>query len=330
MTRSPSAKNASQAMEPGGPRPRVLIAAELRPLLPDNPLPGFEPVWISTPEPTPKGDFVGIIPLLSRPLGEEELAGLPNLRVLAQCAVGYDNIELGAAARRGIPVTNTPEVLTESTADLTWALILAVARRLKEGQEMLAQEAWTGWNPTQLLGLELNGSTLGIVGAGRIGQAVGRRGFGFGMRILYCDSCPRSGFETDLGAQRRELGTLLAESDVITLHVPSNDETRGLFDNRRFSQMKPGSFFINTARGDLVDESALLKTLDEGRLAGAGLDVFSREPEVPRELVVHPKVVALPHVGSATTHTRRAMAELAVKNALEVLAGREPVTPVKV
>jgi len=313
---------------PGGSRPRVLVAAELKPLLPDDPLPDHEVVWIATEDPTPRGDFVAIVPLLSRPIGEKELNGLPRLRVVAQCAVGYDNIDLEAAARREVPVTNTPDVLTESTADLAWALILAVARRMKEGQEMLAHDAWTGWSPTQLLGLELNESVLGIVGAGRIGRAVGRRGVGFGMTILYTDEYAQPDFETEIGAARRELPDLLGESDVVSVHVPSNAETRGMFDARRFSWMKPGGLFVNTARGDLVDEAALVEALDQGRLGGAGLDVFSREPQVPRELVAHPKVVALPHIGSATTHTRRAMAGLALENAREVLAGRDPVTPV--
>lgn len=320
--------NDIQSTDRRGPRSRVLIAAELRPLLPAEPLPGYEVVWIPTGDPTPRGDFVAMVPLLSRSMGEEEFEGLPDLEVLAQCAVGYDNIDLGAASRRGIPVTNTPDVLTESTADLAWALILAVARRLKEGQEMLARDAWTGWNPTQLLGMELNGGALGIVGAGRIGQAVGKRAVGFGMNIRYSDSVQRREFEERTGAEHFGLSELLREADVVTLHLPSTPETRGLFDAGRFSLMKPGALFINTARGDLVDESALLASLDSGRLGGAGLDVFSREPEVPRELVEHPKVVALPHVGSATTRTRKAMAELAVRNAREVLAGRDPVTPV--
>lgn len=319
----------SGAVRGGAPRPRVLIAAELRSLLPEDPLPGFDVVWISSAEPTPRGDFVAMVPLLSRSIGEEELAGLPNLRVLAQCAVGYDNIDLRAASRRGVSVTNTPEVLTESTADLTWALILAVARRLKEGQEMLARRAWEGWSPTQLLGLELNGSTLGIVGAGRIGQAVGRRGVGFGMRVLYSDAETRPGFEEATGAAPTSFADLLSGADVVTVHLPSTPDTRGLFDQERFSLMKPGALFVNTARGDIVDEDALLEALDAGRLAGAGLDVFSREPRVPPELVDHPKVVTLPHIGSATTHTRRAMAALAVKNARAVLAGEPPVTPVR-
>lgn len=313
----------------GEPSPRVLVASELQPLLPPDPLPGFEVVWISKEDPTPRGDYVAIVPILSRSLGEEELAGLPNLKVLAQCAVGYDNLDLEAAARRGIPVTNTPDVLTESTADLTWALILAVARRMKEGQEMLARSAWTGWSPTQLLGMELNGRALGVVGAGRIGQAVGRRAVGFGMEVLYTDAEPRPAFEKAVGAKRANLPELLSGSDVVTLHVPSTPETRGFFGAHQFSLMGTGSILINTARGDLVNEDALLESLAKGHLGGAGLDVFSREPQVPRELVEHPKVVALPHIGSATTQTRRAMAELAVKNAMAVLKGEEPLTPVK-
>lgn len=308
--------------------PRVLVAAELRDLLPADPIPGHELVWIRDNDPTPGGDFVAMVSTLQRRMGEVELGGLPHLQVLALCAVGYDSVDLAAAARRGIPVTNTPGVLTESTADLAWALILAVARRLKEGQEMVARGEWTGWGPTQLLGMELNGATLGIVGAGRIGQAVGRRGVGFGMRILYTDAEPQPAFEEATGAGRVDLPHLLAESDVVTVHVPSTPETRGLFEGERFALMKPGALFVNTARGDVVDEAALLEALEEGTLGGAGLDVFSREPRVPPELMAHPRVVCLPHIGSATTHTRRAMAELAVENAREVLEGRPPLTPV--
>lgn len=308
--------------------PRVLVAAELRGLLPEEPFPGHEVVWVRAQEPTPRGDFVAMVSILQRRIGEEELAGLPNLRVLALCAVGYDSVDLEAAARRGIPVTNTPGVLTESTADLAWALILAVARRLKEGQEMIARGEWTGWGPTQLLGMELAGSTLGIVGAGRIGRAVGRRAVGFGMRIVYTDAEPQPAFEEATGAGRLDLSHLLAESDVVTVHVPSAPETRGLFDRARFSLMKPGALFVNTSRGDVVEEAALLEALEDGTLGGAGLDVFSREPHVPPELVAHPRVVCIPHLGSATTQTRRAMAELAVGNARAVLEGRGPITPV--
>ncbi len=306
----------------------ILIAHELRELLPDDPAPGYLVEWIAAADPTPEGEYDAIVPLLSRRIGEAELESLPRLRIVANCAVGYDNIDLDAASRREIIVTNTPEVLTESTADLTWALILSVARRLKEAESMVASGAWPGWHPTQLLGLELHGAELGIVGAGRIGQAVGRRAMGFGMRVVYSDRERYPDFEADTGAIPVELDDLLARSDIVTVHVPSTPETRGSFDASFFSRMKLGAFFINTARGDLVDEEALLEALAEGALSGAGLDVFPDEPSVNASLVADPRVVTLPHIGSATTHTRRAMAELAVGNAMAVLRGDPPMTPV--
>jgi len=307
--------------------PDVLVAAELRELLPVDPVPGCEIRWLDASSPTPGGPYLAIVPLLSRRVGEAELNGLPQLRIVANCAVGYDNIDLEAAARRGVIVTNTPEVLTEATADLTWALILAAARRLKEGQALLVERRWEGWHPGQLLGLELNGATLGVVGAGRIGQAVARRAAGFGMRVLYSDPAGRPQLE-DAGAERVGLDRLLAESDVVSVHVPSSEATRGMFGREAFAQMKPGALFVNTARGDLVDETALLEALETGHLGGAGLDVFAAEPAVPDGLVDHPRAVTLPHVGSATTHTRRAMAELAARNVQAVLAGLAPITPV--
>jgi glyoxylate reductase len=305
----------------------ILIAAELRALLPDDPIPGHVVEWLSGDDPTPAGPYEAIVPLLSRHIGEVELTGLPQLRIVANCAVGYDNIDLAAAEQHDVPVTNTPDVLTEATADLTWALILAVARRLKEGEAMVAESRWPGWHPTQLLGLELSGSTLGIVGAGRIGQAVGRRAVGFGMRILYSDRDRREVFERTTGAEPVDLAHLLAESHVVTVHVPSTDETRGMFDRETFAAMRPGALFVNTARGDLVDQDALVEALAD-HLGGAGLDVFAREPEVPGALAAHPRVLALPHLGSATTETRRAMAGLAVQNVRAVLAGEAPLTPV--
>lgn len=309
--------------------PRVLVAAELRDLLPPDPIPGYEVCWIAAEEPTPRGDFLAFVTLLRRKIGEAELEGLPNLKVLAQCAVGYDNLDIEAAVRRGVVVTNTPGVLTEATADLTWALILAVARRLKEGQEMIATARWTAWAPTQLLGMELHGAVLGIVGAGRIGQAVGRRGSAFGMRILYADPEPKAEFEAQTGAVRKSLEEVLAEGDVVTLHVPSLPETQSLLDASRLARMKPGALLINTARGDVVDEKALIAALEEGRLGGVGVDVYRNEPHVPSELVAHPRAVCLPHIGSATHTTRRRMAELALANARAVLEGRAPLTPVE-
>jgi glyoxylate reductase len=306
---------------------QILIAAELRELLPDDPLPGHVVEWLSGDDPTPSGSYAAIVPLLSRRIGETELNALPQLRIVANCAVGYDNIDLAAAERHDVLVTNTPDVLTEATADLTWALLLAVARRLKEGEAMIAESRWPGWHPTQLLGLELSGSTLGIVGAGRIGQAVGRRAVGFGMRILYSDRVRREAFERATGAARVDVPHLLAESHVVTVHVPSTGETRGMFGRDTFAAMRPGALFVNTARGDLVDQDALVEAL-ASHLGGAGLDVFAREPEVPGPLAAHPRVMTLPHLGSATTETRRAMAGLAVQNVRAVLGGKPPLTPV--
>lgn len=307
---------------------RVLIAAELRQLLREDPVPGHAVEWIPASDATPAGDFSGVVPILSRRFGDAEFARLPELRIVANCAVGYDNIDVAAARRRGVIVTNTPDVLTDATADLAWYLILAVARRTKEGEALIRERQWDGWHPQQLLGLELREATLGIVGAGRIGQAVGRRAVAFGVRVLYVDREERSAFEQSTGARRVSLDELLARSDVVSLHVPATDETRGMVDARWFSQMRPGTFLINTARGDVVDESALIAALDDGRLGGAGLDVFPREPHVHPALVAHPRVMTLPHLGSATVATRTAMVDLAVRNVREVLAGRPPLTPV--
>ena len=306
----------------------VLIASELEGLLPADPVPGHAVEWLAADEPTPSGSYAAILPLLSRHIGPAELDGLPDLRIVANCAVGYDNIDLEAAAERGVVVTNTPDVLTDATADLTWALILAVARRLKEGGALLTENRWVGWHPQQLLGLELRDSTLGVVGAGRIGQAVARRAVGFGMRLLYADAAARPEVEYATGAERAKLADLLAQSDVVSVHVPSSPETRGMFGQAEFARMRRGALFVNMARGDLVDETALLDALDSGHLGGAGLDVFSAEPNVPERLARHPRVMALPHVGSATTHTREAMAGLAARNVQAVLGGLAPLTPV--
>jgi glyoxylate reductase len=307
----------------------ILIAEELRELLAhlDRPA-GYDVEWLPRNDPTPGGPYEAVVPLLSRRMGEAEMDRLPRLKIIANCAVGFDNVDVDGARRRGVVVTNTPDVLTESTADLTWALILAVARRLKEGLAMIDGRRWVGWHPTQLLGLELAERTLGIVGAGRIGRAVGRRAKGFGMHLLYWDRAPRPDLEEEGRARRVELAELLAKSDVITLHLPSTPDTTGLFDRRRLQTIKPGALLVNTARGDIVDEAGLLEALSSGRLAGAGLDVYPDEPRVHPDLVAHPRVVTLPHIGSATTATRRAMARLALDNALVVLGGGAPLTPV--
>ncbi|HEX9729490.1 MAG TPA: D-glycerate dehydrogenase [Gemmatimonadales bacterium] len=305
----------------------VLIAAELRDLIGDDPVPGAAVEWIAAHEPTPAGNYVAVIPLLSRWIGGGELKRMPALRVVANCAAGLDNIDLVAAEMRGVMVTNTPFVLTDATADLTWALILAVARRLKEGAQLVRSGTWTGWHPTQLLGLELRGATLGIVGAGNIGQAVGRRAVGFGMAVRYVARRARPSFEAETGAVRADLRRLLEESDVVSLHLPATHETRGMFDRARLAMCRPGALLINTARGELVREPALIEALESGTIGGAGLDVFADEPVVSDALIAHPRVVTLPHLGSATDATRRAMAELAVRNVRAVLAGEDPPTP---
>ena len=306
----------------------MFVAAELRELLDPSRLEGLDVTWVRSDEPTPEGEFLGAVPLLTRWMGGTEFKRLPKLRIVANCAVGHNNVDLVAAEMRRIVVTNTPDVLTAATADLTWALILACARRLLAGVDMVKTGNWTGWHPQMLLGLELEGATLGIVGAGRIGQAVGKRALGFGMRITYASRTPKPEFERATGATRLELRPLLRESDVVTLHVPKTPETQGMINADALAAMKPGAILINTSRGDLVKEEAVAIALEEGRLGAAGLDVFTEEPDIHPRLRAAPRTVLLPHIGSATLPTRRKMAETAVANVQAVLAGAPPLTPV--
>ena len=313
---------------PAHPSHPVLIAAELQPFLEPDQMVGLEITWLASAEPTPKGDFVALVPLLSRWVGGTELKRLPKLKVVANCAVGHDNVDVVAAEMRGVKVTNTPDVLTDATADLTWALILACARRVVEANEVVKSGAWTGWHPALLLGIELRGRTLGLFGAGRIGQAVGRRALAFGMRIIYAARNARPEFERGTGAAKVERSRLLAESDVLSLHVPSRPETRGMIDSDALRQMKPTAILINTARGDLIREEALAIALEDGRLGAAGLDVYLEEPAIHPRLLAAPRTVLLPHIGSATYETRRQMAAIALANVHAVLKGDAPLTPV--
>lgn len=309
------------------PRP-VLIAAEIERLLAPGDVADLEVTWLRAADATPRGPWVGIAPLLTRRLGASELDGLPSLRVIANVAVGYDNVDLDAARRRRVVVTNTPDVLTDATADLTWALILACARRLPEGLALVRAGAWAGWHPEQLLGLELRGRVLGIVGAGRIGQAVGRRAVAFGMRILYSSRTPKPDFEAATGAVRVDVPAVFAQSDVVSLHAPAVPELRRVVDAARLATMRPGAILVNTARGDLVDEAAVAAALEAGTLGAAGLDVFAAEPRIDPRLLAAPRTVLLPHLGSATTETRQKMARLAVANLRAVVTGAPPLTPV--
>ncbi len=251
-----------------------------------------------------------------------EAAG-DDLRVVANYAVGYDNIDVAACSARGIAVANTPDVLTEATADHAFALLLGVARRLREGHALVASGDWSGWQPLQLLGREVGGATLGIVGMGRIGRAVARRALGFGMRVLYHNRHRDPQAERELGARHADLEELLSASDMVSLHVPLTEATRHLIDATALARMKPGAILVNTARGPVVDEAALVDALRSGVLWGAGLDVFEREPAIHAGLRALSNVVLAPHTGSATEGARTAMARLCAEATVAVLSGRK-------
>lgn len=252
------------------------------------------------------------------------------LRVIANVAVGYDNVDLAACERRGVIVTNTPGVLTDATADLAFALILMSTRRLGEGERRVRSGSPWSWNMFFLLGSGIQGKTLGIVGLGQIGTAVARRARAFGMEIAYCGRHrAEAGLEAELDARYLTLEELLATADVLSLHCPLTTETRGLIDAAALARMKPTAFLVNTTRGPVVDEASLAAALRAATIAGAGLDVFEREPLVHPDLLELENVVLIPHLGSATVETRTAMAVLAAQNALAVLAGASPLTPVR-
>jgi glyoxylate reductase len=270
-------------------------------------------------------DADGLLSLLTLRVDEALLAAAPRLRVVANYAVGYDNVDLAAAARRGIVVTNTPDVLTDATADMAMALMLAAARRMPEGQALARSGQWRGVEPEQLPALDLDGAQLGIVGLGRIGQAVARRGRAFGMRVVYAAPRPvAAAVEAALEARRVGVDELVATSDVVSLHCPLTPETRHLMDAARIGRMKARAVLVNTARGPIVDEAALAAALERGQLLGAGLDVYEAEPRIHPALLAAPRAVLMPHLGSSTLVTRAKMAELAAQSIADVLAGREP------
>ncbi len=255
---------------------------------------------------------------------EELLQRAPCLKIVAVYAVGYDNVDVAAASRRGIVVTNTPEALTEATADLTWALILAVARRIPEAERLVRERRWEGWTPTQLLGADVFGKTLGIIGMGRIGRAVARRAAGFRMNVLYHNPHPLApDVDRALWVRSVSLTQLLQDADIITIHGPLNDSTRGMIGKAELALIRRTAYLINTARGAIVDEPALIEALEQGRLAGVGLDVYPEEPRVDPRLLALPNVVLLPHIGSATHEARMKMGLMVLENITAVLAGRE-------
>ena len=270
-----------------------------------------------------------LLTLLTDKVDEELLAAAPGLKVVANYAVGYDNIDLAACRRHGVVATNTPDVLTEATADLTWALLLAAARRVVEGHKMTEAGEYRGWGPHLLIGQDVGGATLGIFGTGRIGRAVAKRALGFGMRLIYTDVVSWPEGEAELDAERVDFDTLLAESDFLSLHVPLLAATAKIMDRAAFAKMKPTAVFVNAARGGLVDEEALCHALTTGEIFAAGLDVYDPEPPDPANpLLSLPNVVLAPHTGSASVASRAGMARVAVENVLAVLAGQAPQTPV--
>ena len=271
------------------------------------------------------GDREGLLSMITDRLDQELLDRAPCLKMIANCAVGYDNIDLQAASARGIPVSNTPGVLTEATADLAFALILATARRVVEGDRRTRTGQFKFFAPFLFLGTEVNGKTLGIVGLGRIGKAVARRARGFDMRVVYHDSRRiEASEEKALDVQYSDLKALLSEADFISLHVPLSPETRHLIGPQELRSMKSTAYLINTSRGPVVDEAALVEALREKRISGAGLDVYEHEPALAPGLTELENVVLLPHVGSATVETRTNMARLAAENLLAGLRGEKP------
>jgi glyoxylate reductase len=267
-----------------------------------------------------------LITLLTERIDDELLdAAGPDLLIVANYAVGFDNIDVAACTRRGVLVSNTPDVLTETTADLTWALMLAAARRVAEGDRFLRTGQGWIWGPEMLLGQDVYGKVLGIVGYGRIGRAVARRAIGFGMRVLYHDPAVTDA-DAGSGVEPAGLDDLLAAADFVALHVNLTAETRHLINAGRLARMKSTAVLVNAARGPIIDEAALADALERGQLFAAGLDVFEREPEIHPRLRQSPRAVLVPHLGSATVQTRDAMGMLAVDNVLAALEGRRPPT----
>ena len=269
-----------------------------------------------------------LISLLTEKIDREVIDKMKDCKIIANYAVGYNNIDIDYAKKKNIIVTNTPDVLTESTADLTMALVLACARRLPEGENLLRNGKYKGWKPKLLLGTELKNKTFGILGAGRIGTAVAIRAKSFGTNIIYFDNKKNLKLEKATNARKVKLNNLLRNSDFISVHLPLNDRTFQYLNKEKLNQLKENSILVNTSRGEIIDERELIKLLKRENNISVGLDVFENEPKLNPELLKFPNVLVLPHLGSATNEARDAMAELAVKNVINVLKGKPPLSPV--
>ncbi len=297
-------------------------------------LDGFVDVemWPYEEEPVPREKLLeeankadGLLTMLSDRIDEELLNQAPHLKVVANMAVGYDNIDVGAATKRGIAVCNTPDVLSDTTADLTFALLMATARRIVEASQYIRDGHWKNWAPLLLAGTDIHHKTIGIIGMGRIGEAVAKRAAGFDMEILYHNRTRKLEAEKRLGATYVSFQDVIAKSDYIVCLAPLTNETKGMFDAEAFKQMKSTAIFINASRGDVVDEQALYEALDNGAIQAAGLDVFKHEPiGADHPLLTLPNVVAIPHIGSASLETRLEMAKLASRNIRNILQSKGP------
>ncbi|MGB8473628.1 MAG: D-glycerate dehydrogenase [Candidatus Acidiferrum sp.] len=312
-------------------KPKVLATRPLFPAAQEILNAGCEVEYWTKPERISKEELFrrvedkeGLVCLLTEKVDLRLLNAAPKLRIAANVAVGFDNIDVAACTKRGVVATNTPGVLDETTADFAWTLLMAVARRLGEGEALARSGNWKGWDLDQLVGTDVWSKTLGIVGFGRIGKAMARRASGFQMKVVYADAvrAPEA-VEKELKATYRGMNDLLAESDFISVHVPLLPETRGLFDGPRFSRMKPTAFLINTSRGPVVDEAALVHALESGKIAGAALDVYENEPFILPGLK-RPNVVLAPHIASASIETRTKMACMAAENVVALFKGQRP------
>jgi glyoxylate reductase len=312
-------------------KPKVLATRPLFPAAQKILNGNCEVDYWTQPERIPKDELLrrvkdkeGLVCLLTEKVDEELLAAAPKLRIAANVAVGYDNITVADCTKRGVAATNTPGVLDETTADFAWTLLMAVARRLGEGEVLARSGEWKGWDLDQLVGADVWGKTLGLVGFGRIGRAVARRASGFQMKVIYHDAV-RVPLDVERGfhAEYRDLSALLHEADFVSLHVPLLPETRGLFNAKMFSQMKPTSFLINTSRGPVVNEADLVQALESKKIAGAALDVYEKEPLINPGLK-RPNVVLAPHISSASLETRTKMACMAAENVVAHLKGQRP------
>jgi len=270
----------------------------------------------------------GIIALLTEKYDKEMIDFLPKCKIIANYAVGFNNIDIKYANSKGIIVTNTPDVLTEATAEIAVSLVLACARRIPEAENMMRENKFKEWEPELLKGIQLSGKIFGIIGAGRIGQATARRIKGFGCKIIYYNKSRKTEFEKEFGARKVSLNKLMKTADIISIHLPLNSATNKLLDKEKLELMKTNAIIVNTARGEIIDEKYLIKMLKRKKIFSAGFDVYENEPNFNKELLKLKNVVLLPHIGSATIETRNKMAELAAENVINVLKGKKPLTPV--